>query len=101
LYRDGIRAILRGQRTMSQRERTMTRFALQFGSALAIASALATLPVLAADVTTEWTSIKAPPVPELKSVTVDPRTTALLVLDLMKNNCGARPRCRAMVPSVK
>ena len=81
----------------------MRRFALEIGSAtvFAITSALAMLSANAADVTTEWTSIKAPPAPQLKSVTVDPRTTALLVLDLMKNNCGARPRCQAMVPSVK
>ena len=76
----------------------MTRFAI--GLSLAIASGLA-LPAGAADITTEWTSIKAPAAPQLKPVTVDPRTTALLVLDLMKNNCGARPRCQAMVPSVK
>ena len=76
----------------------MTRFAI--GLSLAFASGLA-LPAGAADITTEWTSIKAPAAPQLKPVTVDPRTTALLVLDLMKNNCGARPRCAAMVPSVK
>ena len=45
--------------------------------------------------------MKPPPVPQLKPVTVDPRTTALLVLDFMKNNCGARPRCVATVPAVK
>src|SRR5712691_4977745 len=49
----------------------------------------------------EWASVKLPPVPELKPVTVDPRTTALLVLDLMKANCGARPRCLATVPNVR
>ena len=37
----------------------------------------------------------------LKAVTVDPKTTALLVLDFMKANCGARPRCVATVPAVK
>jgi nicotinamidase-related amidase len=79
----------------------MTRFAIQLGTALTITAALTLLPVQAADITTEWTSIKAPAPPELKPVTVDPRTTALLVLDLMKNNCGARPRCQAMVPNVK
>src|SRR5262245_12747192 len=88
---------------MQQRERTMTGQAIQLTSAtaLAVAAALATLPVEAADITTEWTSIKAPAAPQLKAVTVDPRTTALLVLDLMKNNCGARPRCVATVPAVK
>src|SRR3954447_3112510 len=32
---------------------------------------------------------------------VDPKTTALLILDLMKTNCGQRPRCVATVPNVK
>jgi nicotinamidase-related amidase len=76
--------------------------------ATAIAAAIATLgamsgsmSALANDVTTEWASVKPPPVPELKPVTVDPATTALLVLDFMKANCGARPRCVATVPNVK
>jgi nicotinamidase-related amidase len=72
--------------------------------AITITAAIATLgamPVLANDITTEWASVKAPPVPELKPVTVDPKTTALLVLDFMKGNCGARPRCIATVPNVK
>ena len=55
----------------------------------------------AADITTEWDGVKLPPKPELKSVTVDAKTTALLVLDLMRNNCGVRPRCVAIVPNVK
>jgi nicotinamidase-related amidase len=58
-------------------------------------------PVWAGDIITDWDSVKLPPKPELKSVTVDPKTTALLVLDLMKNNCGERPRCAAIVPNVK
>jgi nicotinamidase-related amidase len=49
----------------------------------------------------EWAGVKLPPVPELKPVTVDPKTTALLVLDMMKGNCGARPRCLATLPNVK
>jgi nicotinamidase-related amidase len=53
------------------------------------------------DITREWTSVKLPPAPELKPVTVDPKTTALLVLDMMKSNCGARPRCLATVANVK
>jgi len=58
-------------------------------------------PVFAGDVTTEWAGVKPPPVPELKPVTVDPKTTALLVLDFMKGNCGQRARCLATVPNVK
>ena len=49
----------------------------------------------------EWANVQLPPVPELKPVTVDPKTTALLVLDMMKGNCGARPRCLATIPNVK
>ena len=49
----------------------------------------------------EWTNVHLPPVPELKPVTVDPKTTALLVLDMMKGNCGARPRCLATIPNVR
>jgi nicotinamidase-related amidase len=67
----------------------------------AAVAALGAMPAMANDVTTEWTSVKPPPVPELKPVTVDPATTGLLVLDFMKGNCGARPRCIATVPSVK
>jgi nicotinamidase-related amidase len=59
------------------------------------------LPVRANDITTEWATVKPPPVPELKPATVDPKTTALLVLDFMKGNCGARPRCIATIPNVK
>jgi nicotinamidase-related amidase len=53
------------------------------------------------DIIREWASIKLPAAPELRPVTVDPRTTALLVLDMMKGNCGVRPRCLATVATVK
>ncbi len=69
--------------------------------AFAVAMVFAARSAGAGDITTEWDSVKLPPKPELKSVTVDPKTTALLVLDLMKNNCGERPRCRLIVPTVK
>ena len=68
--------------------------------ALIAAAALAG-PARAGDIIADWDSVKLPPKPELKAVTVDPKTTALLVLDLMKNNCGARPRCVPIVPTVK
>lgn len=58
-------------------------------------------PAMAANIMDEWATVKAPPAPELKSVTVDPKTTALLMLDFLKPNCGARPRCIATVPAVK
>jgi nicotinamidase-related amidase len=54
-----------------------------------------------ADVISDWSTAVAPPVPELKEITVDPSTTALLLLDIMKAGCGARPRCVAAMPNIK
>jgi nicotinamidase-related amidase len=68
-------------------------------AAAAVMAAL-TLPARA-DVVDEWASIKAPPAPALKEVNVDPKTTALLMLDFMKQNCGQRPRCIATLPAMK
>ncbi len=68
--------------------------------AAAIVIALA-LPAKAGDIVDEWASVKAPPPPALKPVTVDPNTTALLMLDFMNQNCGKRPRCSATIPAVK
>jgi nicotinamidase-related amidase len=50
----------------------------------------------------EWGTIKAPPPPVLQTVKVDPKTTALLVLDLVKQTCNAtrRPRCLTTLPKV-
>lgn len=70
-------------------------------AAFAAAVMSAAAPARAGDIITDWATAKAPPVPELKPASVDPATTALLVLDFMKNNCGARPRCIATVPNVK
>jgi nicotinamidase-related amidase len=51
----------------------------------------------------EWDMVKTPPPPELKPVTVDPQTTALLLLDFNRQTCNAerRPRCVASIPRVK
>jgi nicotinamidase-related amidase len=49
----------------------------------------------------EWPNVKAPPAPALKPVTVDPKTTALLMLDFVPPTCGARPRCIASLPAMK
>jgi nicotinamidase-related amidase len=76
---------------------------LRVGAASVALTALAygALPARATDVTSEWATIQMPPPPALKPVTVDPRTTALLLLDFMTENCGQRPRCVAAVPTVK
>jgi len=59
------------------------------------------LPAMAGDIVSEWASIKAPAAPALKPVTVDAKTTALLMLDFMKQNCGKRPRCVDSLPAMK
>jgi nicotinamidase-related amidase len=69
------------------------------GAALVALSSLA--PAAAADVVEEWASVKAPAAPAVKPATVDPKTTALLMLDFMNQNCGQRPRCLATVPAMK
>jgi nicotinamidase-related amidase len=76
---------------------TPSRFAA-IGGAL-IAALLGSPSV--ADVISDWSTAVAPPPPELKDVTVDPSTTALLLLDIMKAGCTARPRCVAAMPNIK
>ena len=51
----------------------------------------------------EWTAVSAPPPPELKPVTIDPKTTALVVMDIQNQNCNLekRPRCVTSVPKIK
>jgi nicotinamidase-related amidase len=51
----------------------------------------------------EWTAIKAPPPPELKAVTIDTKTTALIVMDFNQLNCvpDKRARCAAVLPKVQ
>jgi nicotinamidase-related amidase len=66
----------------------------------AIAFVAATAP--AASIVDEWASVQVPPPPALKAVTIDRKTTALLLLDFNKQTCNAerRPRCIATIPKV-
>lgn len=48
----------------------------------------------------EWSNVKPPAAPALQPVTVDPKTTALLMLDFTQT-CSKRPRCVASVPAVQ
>jgi nicotinamidase-related amidase len=66
-----------------------------------MAAALIATRAMAADLIGEWSTIQMPAAPELKQVTIDPKTTALLLFDFMKENCGARPRCVEDVPKLK
>lgn len=77
------------------------------GSVLGLAVLLAMIaaPTVArgGDVVDEWAAVKAPPPPALKPVTIDPKTTALLVLDIVKQTCNAqrRPRCLDSIPKLQ
>ena len=50
----------------------------------------------------EWANVKAPPAPKLEAVTLEPKTTALVLIDIIHQTCNMkmRPRCVAMVPKV-
>ncbi len=79
------------------------KFAFLFAAAFA-ASVVSIAPASAQQtIIDEWAAIKTPPAPELKPVTVDPETTALLLLDFVKQACNMqrRPRCVASLPATK
>lgn len=88
----------------------MTRTQVLRGAAIAVVMAglLVVLSpgALAQGVMKEWAKVKAPPAPTLKTVTVNPKTTALLVMDFNEGLCSpggqrALPRCIAAIPKVK
>src|SRR5215467_2593873 len=71
---------------------------------LALAAALVCVkPSLGQTIIDEWQDVKPPPAPQLKAVTLDPKTTALLVMDLVKQTCNneRRPRCLASIPKIE
>jgi nicotinamidase-related amidase len=61
------------------------------------------MPASAQTIVDTWDAVKAPPAPELKSVILDSKATALLLLDFNKQTCNAerRPRCIASLPKVQ
>jgi nicotinamidase-related amidase len=76
------------------------RFYVATALCLAISAVLASTGQ-ARTIIDEWASVQAPPPPELKPVTVDPKTTAFLVLDLVRQTCNAqRPRCLSTIAPV-
>jgi nicotinamidase-related amidase len=79
--------------------RILRRGAFAAAGALIIAFAAS---FAASDIVEDWDSVKPPPKPELKAVTLEPSTTALLILDMSKDGaCKTRPRCMATIPNVK
>ncbi|MDE2493622.1 MAG: cysteine hydrolase [Alphaproteobacteria bacterium] len=82
---------------------TAVKFAFAFAAAFAGLIAVASPANAQQTIIDEWATIKTPPAPELKQVTVDPKTTALLLLDFVKQACNTqrRPRCVASLPATK
>ena len=78
----------------------MSPYTRRIGLVLALVSSGIT-PALAQGVLDDWGPI-APPgdKPVAQHVTLDPATTALLVLDLATQTCPARRDCPAMLPAV-
>jgi nicotinamidase-related amidase len=80
---------------------------LKLGHLLPLAALAAVLgyaaPSSAETIIDEWAKVQVPPAPELKSVTLDPKTTAILVIDMIKQTCNEqrRPRCVAAIPKVE
>lgn len=72
-------------------------------TAMALAVSFVASTLRAASVIDNWATVKIPPAPELKLVKVDPKTTALLMLDYVKQICNAEryPRCPQRLPTVK
>lgn len=77
------------------------KWLLAFG--LAVAVGLGASNLRAASIIDEWASVKAPPPPQLQAVTVDPKTTALLMLDFVKPSCNPERgrRCVETLSAVK
>lgn len=80
----------------------MTRMSRAALVSAAMIAASSVSPASAQGIIDEWSQATAPAPPKLERVTLDPATTALLVLDLAEQTCNAksRPRCVAMLPLV-
>ena len=72
-------------------------------SLVALLTLLGSPSVPAQTIIDEWSTVKVPPPPELKPVIIDLKTTALLMLDFIKQTCNQerRPRCLTSVPKAK
>lgn len=78
-------------------------------TAVVLALGFAAMPAAAATIVDGWASVTVPPPPELKPVTLDPKTTAVLVLDFNGReeaasgpcNAATKPRCLASIPKVR
>jgi hypothetical protein len=58
---------------------------------------------VAQNIVDQWFKVQVPPTLELKKVTIEPKSTARLVMGFVRDSCNAqrRPRCVAAIPHVK
>jgi hypothetical protein len=72
---------------------------LMYGVLLAFLLAAAVAPASAQ----QWSAVPVPPPPKLEKVTIDPKSTALMVMGFVRDSCNQqrRPRCVATIPHVK
>jgi nicotinamidase-related amidase len=70
---------------------------------VAFFSSVIAVPASAQNIIDQWSDVRVPPPPELKKVTIDPKSTALLVMGFVRDSCNEqrRPRCVATIPHVK
>lgn len=56
-----------------------------------------------ANIVDDWSKVTPPPAPALKPASLDAKTTALMVMDFVKQTCNekSRPRCIVSIPKVK
>lgn len=47
----------------------------------------------------KWNTVSVPPAPKLNSITVNPTTTALLILDMENSICNT-PHCISTIPTI-
>jgi nicotinamidase-related amidase len=88
---------------MSVRDRRLGRLVAGAVMSGCLAVGLAVSAARAGTVIDDWSKIKVEPAPQLKEVTVDPKTTALLMLDFIHQICDEKrvPRCVASLPAMK
>jgi nicotinamidase-related amidase len=84
--------------------KTPLAFLARSALALSVATIAFAIPAVHAQtVVDDWSKISMPPAPKLTSVKIDPKTSALLVLDIVKQSCNdkRRPRCVQSVPKLE
>ena len=75
----------------------------RFFAALAWLIGVVACPAFGQNIIDQWSDVQVPSPPELNKVTVDPKSTALLMMGFVRDsrNAQRRPRCVATIPHVK